>query len=352
MASQTEYTQKVVKIPEADLHRRVHDMLTAAGASEESAEACTRALVYASRVGLDSHGVRLTPHYCAMLKSGRIKKNPKLTVETTGPATAMLSADDGLGHYAAYAAMDKACELAAATGLGACAVTHSTHYGAASSYAVVGAEKGFISFSTTNTDKLVTLHGSARSFHGTNPLCVAAPVPGQKPWLMDFATSAFAFNKIRLASALGMTLPEGIAADEAGELTTDPAKTRMLLPIGGPDFGYKGAALGGLATLLSAILTGTTLDHLMISMFHADDVTTPRNLGHFLLAIDPARFVGRAAYGEAITRYLADLRTVATRPGETVLAPGDREWANEKVRQQEGLPIDLETAAFLRFAAG
>jgi LDH2 family malate/lactate/ureidoglycolate dehydrogenase len=352
MASQTEYTQKVVKIPEADLRQRVYDMLTTAGASEESAEACTRALVYASRVGLDSHGVRLTPHYCAMLQSGRIKKNPKLSVETTGPATAMLSADDGLGHYAAYAAMDKACELAGATGLGACAVTHSTHYGAASSYAVVGAEKGFISFSTTNTDKLVTLHGSARSFHGTNPLCVAAPVPGQKPWLMDFATSAFAFNKIRLASALGMTLPEGIAADEAGELTTDPAKTRMLLPIGGPDFGYKGAALGGLATLLSAILTGTTLDHLMISMFHADDVTTPRNLGHFLLAIDPARFVGRAAYGEAITRYLADLRTVATRPGETVLAPGDREWANEKVRQQEGLPIDLDTAAFLRFAAG
>ena len=90
----------------------------------------------------------------------------------------------------------------------------------------------------------------------------------------------------------------------------------------------------------------------MISMFHADDVTTPRNLGHFLLAIDPARFVGRAAYGEAITRYLADLRTVTTRPGATVLAPGDREWANEKVRQQEGLPIDLDTAAFLRFAAG
>ena len=77
MASQTEYTQKVVKIPEADLRQRVYDMLTTAGASEESAEACTRALVYASRVGLDSHGVRLTPHYCAMLQSGPHQEGPE-----------------------------------------------------------------------------------------------------------------------------------------------------------------------------------------------------------------------------------------------------------------------------------
>lgn len=349
MSSPADYAPRVVKVPEQDLHRRVYGALTGAGASAESAEACTRALVYGSRVGLDSHGVRLTPHYCAMLKSGRVKKNPKLSLKVTGPATAMIDADDGLGHYAAYAAMDKACDLAREIGLGACAVTHSSHYGPASAYAIVGADKGFISFSTTNTDKLVTLHGSSRAFHGTNPLCVAAPVPGQKPWLMDFATSAFAFNKVRLARTLGLTLPEGIAADEEGELTTDPAKARMLLPIGGPDFGYKGAALGGLATLFSAILTGTTLDHLMISMFHADDYATPRNLGHFLLAIDPDRFVGRKSYGEAMTRYLADLRAVPTRPGQKVLAPGDREWANEKERQRDGLPIDYETAAFLGY---
>jgi ureidoglycolate dehydrogenase (NAD+) len=349
MAASTEYSPRVVKVLEEDVARRVKGALTGAGASEESAAACTRALVYASRVGLDSHGVRLTPHYCAMLKSGRINKAPKLALKTTGPATAMVDADDGLGHFAAFAAIDAACDLARATGLGACAVTHSTHYGAASSYAVVGAEKGFISFSTTNTDKLVSLHGSSRSFHGTNPLCVAAPVPGERPWLMDFATSAFAFNKVRLAQALGMTLPEGIAADAQGELTTDPGKTRMLLPVGGPDFGYKGAALGGLATLLSAILTGTTLDHVMISMFHADDVTTPRNLGHFLLAIDPDRFVGKAAYGEAMRRYLADLRTVPTRPGQKVMAPGDREWATEKRRQKEGLWLDYETAGFLGY---
>jgi ureidoglycolate dehydrogenase (NAD+) len=349
MAANTDYAPRVVKIPEQDLHRRVYAALAGAGASEASAEACTRALVYASRVGLDSHGVRLTSHYCAMLKSGRINPNPKLTLKSTGPATAMLDAGDGLGHYGAYAAIEKACDLAGEIGLGAVGVTRSTHFGAASAYAMVGAERGLIALSTTNTDKLVALHGSAQSFHGTNPLCVAAPVPGQKPWLMDFATSAFAFNKVRLARALGMTLPEGIAADEHGELTTDPAKTRMLLPVGGPDFGYKGAALGGLATLLSAVLTGTTLDHVMISMFHADDDTTPRNLGHFLLAIDPERFVGRAAYGEAMATYLAGLRAATPRPGEKVLAPGDREWANEEIRKREGLPIDYETAEFLGY---
>jgi ureidoglycolate dehydrogenase (NAD+) len=349
VAALLENSTALVIVKEDELRRRVYAILTAAGADQPSAEACTRALVYASRVGLDSHGVRLTVHYAAMLKSGRINRRPKLTLQSTGPSTAMLDADDGLGHYGSYAAMEAACNFARTHGLGAVGVKRSSHFGAASSYAVVGAEAGFIALSTTNTDKLVTLHGGARSFHGTNPLCVCAPVPGQKPWLMDFATSAMSFNKVRLARALGLTLPEGVAADVEGNPTTDPAMTRMLKPMG-QDVSYKGAALGGLATLLSAILTGTTLDHEMISMFHADDTKTPRNLGHFFLAINPDHFVGRVGYDAAMSRYIADLRKVTPRPGERVLAPGDREWETEAIRQRDGIPIDLETAESLGLA--
>jgi LDH2 family malate/lactate/ureidoglycolate dehydrogenase len=337
----------LIVVGESVLRERVLAALMSAGADEASAQACTRALMHASRVGCDSHGVRLAPHYAAMMRSGRVNPRPRRQVRRTGVGTAVLDADDGLGHASAYAAMELACELAGAAGIGAVGVARSSHFGAAGAYAVAGAAAGFIALATTNADSLVALHGGRRAFHGTNPLAVAAPVPRQKPWLMDFATSSVSFNKVALAQALGTMLPDGVAADADGARTRDPANAAMLLPLGGGEFGYKGAGLAGLATLLSAVLTGTTLDHAMLPMFRTDDFHSPRNLGHFCLALDPDRFVGRAAWDDAIGRYLAALRDVPTRPGERVLAPGDREWETEATRARSGIPIDPETAQFL-----
>jgi ureidoglycolate dehydrogenase (NAD+) len=338
---------ELIAVPKAVLRERVLAALVAAGADDASAQACTRAMMHASRVGCDSHGVRLAAHYAAMMRSGRINPRPRRQVRRTGVGTAMLDADDGLGHASAYAAMELACELARGAGIGAVGVARSSHFGAAGAYAVAGAEAGFIALATTNADSLVALHDGTQAFHGTNPLAVAAPVPGQKPWLMDFATSAVPMNRVALARVLGATLPEGVAADAEGTATIDPAKATMLLPLGGEDFGYKGAGLAGLVTLLSAVLTGGSLDHLMRPMFRTDDFHSPRNLGHFCLAIDPNRFVGHAAYDDAMSRYLAALRTAPVREGERVLAPGDREWETEATRLRSGIPIDAETAAFL-----
>jgi LDH2 family malate/lactate/ureidoglycolate dehydrogenase len=337
----------LIHVREDVLHERVRAALVTGGADADSADACTRALLHASRLGIDSHGVRLAAHYVAMMRAGRINPRPQRMVRNTGAAVAMVDADNGLGHASAYAAMELACELAYTAGIGAVGVAHSSHFGAAGAYALAGAESGLIALATTNTDSLVALHGGRGPFHGTNPIAVAAPVPGQKPWLMDLATSSIPFNRVALARTLGDVLPEGVAADAAGAPTRDPAAADMLLPLGGADFGYKGAGLAGLVTLLSAVLTGGTLDHRMRPMFRTDNFTTPRNLGHFCLAIDPDRFVGRAAYHDAMTRYLAALRAVPARAGERVLAPGDREWETEAERVRTGIPIDRETAAFL-----
>src|SRR5215212_9189390 len=69
-------------------------------------------MMHASRLGIDSHGVRLAAHYAKVLQTGRVNPHPNMQVKRTGPATAILDADDGLGHRAAYAAMDLAAEIA------------------------------------------------------------------------------------------------------------------------------------------------------------------------------------------------------------------------------------------------
>jgi len=340
----------LVYVPEHVLAEKVFAALSAAGADESSAQSATHAMLHASRLGIDSHGVRLTAHYAARMQTGRINPRPDMQARKTAAGSAMLDADNGLGHAAAYAAMGLACELAQEAGIGAVGVVRSSHFGAAGAYALAGAEAGFVAFSTTNADSLVGLHGGKPAFHGTNPLAFAAPVAGEKPWLLDMATSSIPFNRVHLARTLGRTLPDGVAMDESGAVTRDPKETKSLIPLGGEDYGYKGAALAGVATLFSAILTGGEIDPEMLPMFRKGgrgDESTPRNLGHFCLAIDPDRFVGRALYDAAIKRYRDALRAVPAREGERVMAPGDREWATEAERARTGIPIDPETAAFL-----
>nr|WP_235935578.1 Ldh family oxidoreductase [Devosia aurantiaca] len=304
-----------ILIPGAELERRVLDALRTAGASARSAEAAVRAMMHASRVGVDSHGVRLVEHYCRMLGGGRLNKNAELKVRRTASGSAMVDGDDGLGHYAAYHAVEIGMDIAREAGVAAVGIEHSSHLGAAGAYAVAGAEHGFITFATTNTDSMVALFDGAERFHGTNPLAFAAPVPGSRPWLLDMATSSIPMNRVLLHRSLGKSLPEGVAADGLGNPTSDPYAAEMLLPLGGEAFGYKGAGLAGIATMFSALLTGTTLDPDFIPMYGTDNIHEPRNMGHFVLVIDPDKFVGGALFGQAILGYLASLRGAAARPG-------------------------------------
>jgi ureidoglycolate dehydrogenase (NAD+) len=105
-----------ILVDKTELARLVLRALRGAGASEGSAEAAVRAMMHASLVGVDSHGVRLVEHYCLMLGGGRLKKDPQLGIKRTAAASAMVDADDGLGHYAAYGAVEVGVEIARETG--------------------------------------------------------------------------------------------------------------------------------------------------------------------------------------------------------------------------------------------
>jgi LDH2 family malate/lactate/ureidoglycolate dehydrogenase len=331
-----------------DLQDRAQAALHSAGASIESAEAAIRALMHASLIGVDSHGIRLVEHYCRMLRGGRVNKHPKPVLRQTGAGSAMLHGDDGLGHYAAYMAVEAGITMAKESGVAGIGIEHSSHFGAAGAYATWGAEQGYITFVTTNTDAMVALFHGAERFHGTNPLAFAAPVPGSRPWLLDMATSSIPMNRVLLHRSLDEPLPGGVAADKNGSPTTDPHEAEMLLPLGGEAFGFKGAGLAGVATLFSALLTGTTRDPNFIPMYGTDNIHEPRNMGHFVLVVDPAKFVGAELFRQAITGYLSALRGSPPGAGK-VLAPGDREWAEADRRDAEGIPIDPDTARFLGY---
>ena len=240
-------------------------VLAAAGADAETAQAATRAMLHGSRLGIDSHGVRLLDHYVRALEGGRVNPRPRMTWHGAFGAVAALDADHGHGALAAYRAMEHATDLAGRHGIAAVGIRNSSHFGPAGAYALAAAEAGCIGLAFCNADSFVRLHDGAQRFHGTNPIACAVPVAGDKPWLLDMATSAIPYNRVQLYKSLGRRLPESVASDGAGEDTEDPAVVEMLAPLGAA-FGFKGAGLAGLVEIFSAVLTGMKLSFDILPM--------------------------------------------------------------------------------------
>ena len=304
-------------------------LLQAAGADAPSAEAATWAMLHASLHGVDSHGIRLLPWYADCLRNGIAKGTPDISVTYPRRAVALVDADDGLGHIAMYRAMDEACAIARDCGIGMASIINSTHFGAAGAYTLAAADAGFIGFATCNSGAFVVPHGGSRPIHGTSPISLAAPNPGGDPFLLDMATSAVPWNKVLRYRTEGIELPEGVAVDTTGAFVTDPNQAVALAPVGGPDFGYKGAALGGLADVLGGILTGMRLSSDQDGLALGDT-----KVGHFVMAIDPTLFMTLEAFGMGVQSYIDRFKT---QPG--TYAAGGPEWERRRIREAEGIPL-------------
>jgi len=312
--------------------------LTAAGTEVESAHSVANALTETSLRGVDSHGIRLLLHYVKVVQGGRINPNPKLAFTQTGASTGTVDGDNGFGHHASFFAMDRAVELAGASGVGAVSVINSSHFGAAGTYVLRAACQGYVGLGFCNSDAFVLAHDGLHSFHGTNPIAFAAPVPGKEPYLLDMATSVVPWNRVQDYLMEGLPLPPDATVDSTGEPTMDAAQSTALLPLGGMLYGYKGAGLASMIEVLCAVMTGSPYCTSLLAM-KGPDFSTPRRMGHFFLAIDYRRFVSPPTYESGMLAYLHDLRNQPSKLGKRVMAPGDREWSIQQERQLLGVPL-------------
>jgi len=329
------------RVAREELARFVTAAIRRAGGDTASAEAVKRALVGASLRGVDSHGVRLLPDYVNVLADSRVNGAPRMTFERRAPGIGYLDGDNGLGHPVGYRAIEHGIALAEETGIAAVTVGRSTHFGPAGAYPLEAAERGYIALAFCNTDKIVLPFDGERAFHGTNPMSLAAPVPGERPYLIDMATSAIPWNRVLQFGALGQPLPPEVVVDAAATPTQDAGIATALLPLGGSTYGYKGAALASMVELLCGALTGVGFSHSVPEEDEGESAfAAPRGLGQVFLVMKPSAFLPQTDYEARITAYLADLRSQPAKPGKTVMAPGDREWAIEAKRSQLGVPID------------
>src|SRR5205085_12500956 len=118
-------------VPAELLGRQLTGIFEAWGMAGESVEITTRMLLAADLRGIDSHGVAMLPLYDDFRRAGKLTLNPEIKIVRETPATALMDAGGGLGHYPGFKAMNLAIEKCEAVGVGAAGVRNSNHYGAA-----------------------------------------------------------------------------------------------------------------------------------------------------------------------------------------------------------------------------
>lgn len=298
-------------------------------------------LVQTSVWGVDSHGVLRLTHYLRRLTIGSIKAAATPVVMRTGPVTAQVHGEDGLGIVHAALGMETAIEMAKESGVGVVGVGHSSHCGAMGLYTRAAAKEHLVGIAMTHSSSVVVPHGGTQKYFGTNPISFAFPRRGGEPICLDMATSQVAWNKVLNARIEKRSLDPGLAVDAHGRPTTDAHAARAAIPLGGPTYGYKGYGLAFAIDLLCGAMNGMTFGPHINSMY--EQLDQPRKIGHLLMAIDPGRFAGADTFEATADAVIADLRT----HGE-ILYPGEPEEREMAVRLAEGIPIDAEALKDMR----
>ncbi len=156
-------------------------------------------LVAANVRGVDSHGIVRLPHYAARLRNGSIKARPEIAVRRTGPSTAIVEGDAGMGQLVAVRAMQQAIALAAETGVGAVCARNSSHCGACAPFVELAVKQGMLGIALTHTDPIMVPPGMKRIFLGSNPIAFGAPGASGPPVIVDLSTTHAAWGKVIVA---------------------------------------------------------------------------------------------------------------------------------------------------------
>jgi uncharacterized oxidoreductase len=320
-------------------------ILAAAGSSADEARKVAARLVDANLTGHDSHGVIRVPQYVGQVQDGTIVPNQTAEVVRETEAVTVLDGHFGYGQIVGEQAVQAAIDKARRHGIGMAALRSSAHLGRLGDWAEMAAAAGLASLHFVNATGIplrVVPHGGRDGRGTTNPIAIGVPVEGGGPVVLDFATSAIAEGKVRVARNKGALIPPDCLLDAAGRPTTDPSQLYTdppghLLPFGGATSGHKGGALWLLVDLLAGGLTGGGCSR------------PPEGAARFSssmlsIVIAPEAYADAGTVGAEIRRYVEFVKSARPRaPGGEVLLPGEPERRTRAERLASGIPVDATT---------
>jgi uncharacterized oxidoreductase len=329
-------------------HQQLQDLLehhlVRVNTPADSARQVAENLVEASLKGHDSHGVTLLPRYVKAILTGDLNPQAQLrVVRDAGPLLAF-NGEHGFGQVLGKKAMEAGIERAQQFGVAVITLADSHHLGRIGAWAEQVADAGLVSihFANVAAPSAVLPFDGRHPRLGTNPFCVGVPVAGRRPVILDFATSAIAGNKARIAWNEGRSIPQGCAVDAEGNPTTEPRwlmedPRGALLAFGG----HKGAGLSLICSLLGAALSGGETESHQIP---------PREgiINNMLsIIIDPTRLGAGERYAQEVLAQLDWMHY--GQEGRDVMLPGEPEARAYAQRVVNGIYVD--EVSWQQFAA-
>ena len=315
----------------------VESILVAAGAPDHDSAIVAAHLVESNLKGHDSHGVVRLPLYVGGVQRGFTKPGTPFVIDRESDSVAVVNCGWNFGQVAARRCMQLAIEKARAGGVGVVTGYQMAHAGRLGAYVEQATEAGMVGLavaSYTQGARIVAPHGGAARRLSTNPIAVGLPTADRDaPFVFDTATSGAAEGKLRVARNLGQSIPEGLLLNVEGVPTTDPNDFYAggaLLPLAG----HKGF---GLAMSLQA------LGSLLAPGVEPGVGPGVASQGLFVMALDPERFVGRAALEASMSALIEEVKQPPYQAGfDEILVPGEgsRRRAGERTF---AIPLDDET---------
>lgn len=250
-------------------------VMQAVGHSDEDAKIITDHLIDCELRGIGYGGLAR-----ALSVAERIRRRPEgrkpISIVKETPTSVLLDGGDQAGYLVGYRATTMGIEKAKANGI-AVAGMHNTWYtGMFAYYMEMATKEGLVGMAAGSSDWRVAPAGSNQARFGTNPIAFGFPSKGD-PVIIDAGLSSVMISEATLAKRLGRDLADGVAYDDNGQPTTDPAKAlEGAFKVWG---GHKGSALA-VAIQMFGLLCGSSLkpdplsDCSLFLMFMRPDLLT------------------------------------------------------------------------------
>ena len=305
------------------------DVLVAHGMPADHAGIVGDHLVDAAGAG---HAFAGLPRVMALVE--HLKDHPAgapITVTDRSASSAVIDGAGNNGYVTSLIGIDKAMDLARASGVGVVGIRNTWFSGRLAYYVERAARAGFMAFHTASTQARVAPAGGIDRIFGTNPVAFAFPCDPD-PLVIDFGTGMTTWGNVLLRRKLGQELEPGSAVDAQGNPTLDPsaALEGAFLPWGG----HRGYGLALVVQALAVMAGGKMV---------AEEVT---DSGFFFLVIDPGLLGSADEFKDNITNLVAHIEASRPAPGSDRVRVHGRGSLAKRAKAQAAGVIEVDQAVY------
>lgn len=337
------------RIDANDLLHFGEQALIQAGASAQVAKDTAYYLREGDLLGFSTHGFKRLYFNAKLLASGETRGSGEVGVIKQRAAVASWDADFLPGPYVAAKAVQEACAMAKQAGTASIVVRRAQHVASLAAYLQLATSQGLLIslMCSTPAQSSVAPHGGKTAVFSPNPFAIGVPTSAN-PLLLDMSFSMTAAGKIRQFWERGEPLPWPALIKSDGQMSYDPADyiehhDAAILPLGGPDLGYKGYGL----CLMSEIWT------MALSNYgRQQGAEDGESNSLYVQVLDPEAFGDTDAFKSVTDELIAQCRASAPiDPQHPVRIPGERALAMRKQQLAQGVQLDAATWGRLERAA-